>query len=507
MAGPKKTTIEPGLIARLTSAARYIVSGADGAWMGPNQPLTPVAEAPSDQTKGRQFDYPVGINMHSKPRSETPTAITYDDLRALADNYDLVRLAIETRKDQLSSLSWGFRNVDKAKRISDTSDDARVDQLMDFFKYPDKLNDWQTWLRILVEDLLVIDAPALYPRLTRGGQLYSLDPMDGATIKKVIDGTGRTPFPPDPAYQQILHGMAAVDYTLDELIFRPRNVRSWRLYGFSPVEQIITTINIALRRQLYQLQYFTEGNIPDTLFSVPDTWGPDQIKQFQDWWDTISTGANKRKGRFVPNGVSPIDTKANAMQGKDDQIMNEWLARVVCYCFNVAPTQLTVSNNRATAQTQAETAQDEGLAPLKQWVKNLIDFIVHKYFGFTDLEFYFPDQEEMNPLVKAQINQIYLTSRVLDPDEVREELGKQPLTEEQRAKLVPATGPGGANPFQSQGDQAVNNEQEANQPERKQDPTVKVDVHLGDTLVDIAPTTVKAEFADGRVETVRATAE
>lgn len=500
MAGPVKTPIEPGLVARMTSAFRYVISGASEAWMGPNQPLTPVADQPQDQARGRSFDYPVGINLHQKPRSEsTKYNASYDDLRALADNYDLVRLAIETRKDQLSSLTWGFRIKDMKKR---DNDDPRIKELSDFFMYPDKEHDWETWLRMLVEDLLVIDAPTIYPRLTRGGGLYSLDPVDGATIKRIIDGQGRTPMPPEPAYQQILHQLPAVDYTFDELIFRPRNLRTNRLYGFSPVEQIVTTINIALRRQLYQLQYFTEGNVPDTIFAVPETWTPDQIKQFQDWWDAITTGGNKRKGRFVPHGVNPIDTKANAMQGKDDQIMNEWLARVVCYCFNVAPTQLTVSNNRATAQTQAETAQDEGLAPLKKWVKNLMDYVVHKYFGYADLEFYFPNAEEMNPLVRAQINQIYLSSRVLDPDEVRAELGKEPMTEEQRAKLVPAAGPGGANPFQSEGDQAVNNEQEANQPERKQDPTVKVDVHLGDTLVEVGPTTVKAEFPDGRVEEV-----
>jgi phage portal protein BeeE len=501
MPEPIKTPIEEGLIARITSAARYVITGASEAWMGPGQPMTPTADGPKDETKGRMFDYPVAVNMRQKPRSEQDYTVSYQDLRALADNFDLVRLCIETRKDQLATMQWGFRFKDKTKR---NEDDPRLQQLVNFFQYPDRLNDWQTWLRILVEDLLVIDAPTLYPTLTRGGQLYSLDPVDGATIKRVIDGTGRTPPPPEPAYQQILKGMSAVDYTLDELIFRPRNMRSWRLYGFSPVEQIITTINIAMRRQLYQLQYYTEGNVPDSLFSVPDTWGPDQIKQFQDWWDTVSTGDNKRKGRFVPHGVSPIDTKANAMQGKDDQVMNEWLARVVCYCFNVAPTQLTASNNRATASTQQEVAADEGLAPLKQWVKNLMDFIVFKHFGFTDLEFFFPNHEELNPLVRAQINQIYLAARVLDPDEVRDELGKEPLTEEQRAKLVPAAGPNGANPFQSQGDQAVNHEQETNGPERKQDPTVKVDVHLGDTLVEVGSTIVKAEFPDGRTEEVRA---
>ena len=32
------------------------------------------------------------------------------------------------------------------------------------------------------------------------------------------------------------------------------------------------TVNIALRRQLWQLDYFTEGSIPDALIGVPQSW-------------------------------------------------------------------------------------------------------------------------------------------------------------------------------------------------------------------------------------------
>ncbi len=48
---------------------------------------------------------------------------------------------------------------------------------------------------MLLEDLFVIDAPALYLRRDRAGALYALMPIDGATIKPVIDDLGRTPSP------------------------------------------------------------------------------------------------------------------------------------------------------------------------------------------------------------------------------------------------------------------------------------------------------------------------
>jgi len=53
----------------------------------------------------------------------------------------------------------------------------------------------------------------------------------------------RAPEPPDPAYQQVLHGVPAADFSADVLLYLPRNVRADKLYGMSPVEQIALTIN------------------------------------------------------------------------------------------------------------------------------------------------------------------------------------------------------------------------------------------------------------------------
>ncbi|HLY57001.1 MAG TPA: hypothetical protein VKS60_15660 [Stellaceae bacterium] len=111
---------------------------------------------------------------------------------------------------------------------------------------PDREHAWDEWVRMLVEDMLVLDAATIYPRRAVDGSLLALEPLDGGTIKRVLDDWGRTPQPPLPAYQQILKGLPAVNYTADALLYLPRNPRTWRVYGLSPVEQCLFTINIAL---------------------------------------------------------------------------------------------------------------------------------------------------------------------------------------------------------------------------------------------------------------------
>jgi hypothetical protein len=425
MNAPVKTPISPGLIDRVVRGVKYVVSGAGpDEWFGPQQPLQPFAQ---EQAKGRQFDYPVGYNVNIQPRAYEPTS--FAQLRGLADNLDLLRLVIETRKDLMCKLAFTFKPIDPKAESDD-----RCDQLNEFFRFPDQEHTWDEWLRMLLEDLFVIDAPAIYPRLNLGGGLYALEPIDGATVKRVIDGTGRTPQPPEVAYQQILKGMPAVDYSRDELIYKPRNLRTSKVYGYSPVEQILMTVNIALRRQVSQMQYYSEGSTPDLIMSVPTEWNPDQVRQFKDWWDSMlagNTGA-RRGTMFVPSGVNPVNTKEGMLKDGYD----EWLARVIAFAFSISPQNLISQVNRATAETAAEAAKEEGLAPIMMWVKNLVDYIVWKHFGYKDLHLSWTDEKDPDPLQQAQINQIYINAGVKDANEVREEIGLDALTPEQEQAIA-----------------------------------------------------------------------
>jgi hypothetical protein len=61
-----------------------------------------------------------------------------------------------------------------------------------------------------------------------GGAPFAFEIIDGATIKRILNADGRTPLAPEPAYQQIIKGLPAVDYHRDELLYKPRNPRSQR---------------------------------------------------------------------------------------------------------------------------------------------------------------------------------------------------------------------------------------------------------------------------------------
>ena len=57
---------------------------------------------------------------------------------------------------------------------------------------------------------------------------------------------------------------------------------------------------------------------------------------------------------------------------------DEWLARIICYAFSVPVSPFVSQVNRATGETLRQQATQEGLVPLKAWVKNALDHVIQR---------------------------------------------------------------------------------------------------------------------------------
>lgn len=167
-----------GFLARVARGLGYIVAGtAPESWFGPQAPLPPAAPP---EVAGRQFDYPFGFNLAVTPRHAEPAG--FAELRGLADSYDLLRLAVETRKDQIARLSWHIRRRGRTAGDGGAGDrgagDPRIAAIHAFFARPDKQNSWDTWLRPSFLYVCYTMILAAIPM----GVLYAFDPAQANLI-------------------------------------------------------------------------------------------------------------------------------------------------------------------------------------------------------------------------------------------------------------------------------------------------------------------------------------
>jgi len=408
-------------------SARSFVQGAMRGFFPVMDPIPPVA--PPD-TRPWAFDRDVGANISIEPRASEE--ITFQQMRNMAKYCDILRICIEKSKDEIVKIPWQFRlKPQPGQRRADlkkqTAKDNRIAELTAFFEYPDREHDWASWLRAILEDYFVVDAVAINRWLKRNGGLYALEVIDGTTIKRIMTNEARTPVPPDPAYQQILKGMPAINLTTDQLFYFPANVRSFAFYGFSKVEQIVMTINIALNKTYSQLAYFTEGNIPEAVLLCPKDWSADQISRVQTQVNAMLQGNLDAKQRLTllpgGDGASFHETKDKVITDAGD----EFIIRMVCSVFAVSPNPFIRQMTRANAEDAKEQAEAVGQKPTMDFVVSRLNFMVRKCWGYTDIDFAFMSEKEENAVEAADIADKKLRNGTWAIDDARDQEGLDPL--------------------------------------------------------------------------------
>ena len=399
------------------------------ASMGPGAPIGPIFP----QAEPRIYDYPVGFNLASAPRSYE--RLTFGQLRSLADNYGVARLAIEKRKDGIRKLRWSIRPkaLPNLRRTETKARAARLEdavaQVTGRFSTPDQEHQWGAWLVRVLEDLFVIDAPAIWLRPTRGGELYGLEVIDGATIAPKLDLYGRVPLPPEAAYVQVIKGTNREFMTKDELIYSPFWQRSRSPYGSPPLEWVWLTVNRALRREALDLTRFTDGNIDAAFLKVAGDMPAGQIKELKTYLDELIAGNDVAKVRIIP---IPGGT-GTGLDRLNPEVTSEgerWLMHLTCAAIGVSPSEIgfvepgSGLGGKGFAETQQDTSIIRDLS-LAGHLKDMLDRVIATDapfgLGQPELEFFWDDLAKPEDRVaEAQALAIYVDMAATTPDWIAE---------------------------------------------------------------------------------------
>lgn len=437
------TSKKIGFLSRVQRAASLLIGGDPTVWMAPGDPINPIA--PPQDVEGRQFDYSVGSNLMMAPKVEATAIreITMPQLRWLSESVEVLRMIIETRKDRICGMAWDFRVIGEKPEVS--RKDPRVIWTKKFFQKPDGVNRFDSWLRIWQEDLITLDAPSIHIKRDSAGRILAFEAIDGATVKPLLNKLGRIPEAPDAAYMHVLKGFPAIYYSTDDLIYAPRNKRVFSSYGFGPVEQTMVYGNMAIRRQIQQLGYFTEGNMPEGIVPIQGT--AEQVEMFQRIWDAGEIKGQKiGRVRFVP-----ADNASKFIAFKEPVIADEFdelLTRRFCYVMGEDPTPFVKSVNRATAEQADKSSQSMGLNVQVRHVKAVLDCMIQDHLGFADLEAYVVPAKETDPTKVSERVVKLVAAGIMSKDEARAEEGLEGPAPEPEAPLAPEADPAKDEPVQ-----------------------------------------------------------
>jgi hypothetical protein len=428
---------------------------------GPGMPITPGAINPIDPATGRpmprRYEYQVAQNINITETRLVP----FKTLRAAADQIDILRRCIEVTKSKLTGLDWDIvLGADASEKIvAEIGGDhvramaqARenftdeINRLRTFWENPDRANGltWTDWLMTLAEEVLVIDAWAVYPQPSVGGDLYGFQILDGSTIKPLIDDRGMRPMPPNAAYQQILYGFprsefaandddpqADGEFSSDDLAYMVRNRRSISVYGFSPVERALPLADIYLRRQQWIRAEYTDGVLPELMFTTDEDWGnnPDLLRAYENILNDDLAGQTeqRKRARLLPKGLSPVVNEGYGEKFKDT--LDDYLITSICGHFGVQPGEIGFApkgglGGAGFEEGRADTAEALGIQPLANWISKMITNLSYTYLKMPrELEFRLMTSKRMDNESSARKAQIEVTSAGKTINERRSELG------------------------------------------------------------------------------------
>jgi len=433
-----------------------------GVPFGPGIPITPGAINPVNPVTGRpeprRYEYQVAQNINITETRNVP----FKTLRSAAEQIDILRRCVEVIKGKISGLEWDIvLGQDASEKImSESGGDhvramvkARQDfndeiyRLKTFWENPDKSNGltFTDWLNIALEEILVIDGLAIWPQKTVGGELYGLQILDGATIKPMLDDRGMRPMPPQAAYQQILYGFpraefsansddpkADGEFTSDDLAYLVRNRRTTSVYGFSPVERALPLADIYLRRQQWIRAEYTDGVLPELMFSTDATWGtnPDLLRAWENILNDDLAGQTeqRKRARLLPTGITPIVNEAYGEKFKDT--LDDFLIASICGHFGVQPTEIGYSpkggglGGKGFEEGKANSAELVGVQPIVNWLNKMLTNLSYTYLGMPrELEFKLMVSKSQEDESSARKAQIEVTSAGKTVNERRSELG------------------------------------------------------------------------------------
>lgn len=441
------------------------------------------------------FEDPLAI-QYAMGYKDRRYALSYDVCKRIPQQLSIISAILQTRCNQVASFAVPFRNSKsvgfvikhKNPRKNTTKGEMEMMQSLESFIYkcgskdPNPHNDrprddFETFLKKVVRDSLMFDQLTFEVVPDRRGMPYEFMAVDASTIRLACpkDSPFGTEYMGDggslavnikpshnnsllysgipttdpyrlfqlmrakgdkkPEFVQVINGQIYDAYTRDELCFGVRNPRTdiyIQGYGYSELEQLITTITAHLYAEEYNRRFFMQGSAPKGILNFKgDNMDPQQLEVFRRQWRAQMEGVENffRTPIFQSEqGVEWIPLDRSNSEMEYSQWM-EYLIKITSAVFLIDPAELNFDLHGGVSQTplfessqewKLKASRDRGLKPLLRFIaKQINEHVIEK----IDDHFYldFAGLDELTEMEKWELAKERVTTITTLNEERREQ--------------------------------------------------------------------------------------
>jgi len=354
-------------------------------------------------------------NFLYRPPFGYPRYINVPNIRRLAA-MPYVEMAIRTIIAECQAVPWDIV-VNKDDEFSENEIAQKQKEIKDiknFFRNPN--TDKESFEQIdskITRDVLEIDSGVLVKIFNKAGEMVEIVARDGGLFTKNPDVYGKITNRDDIIFAQMAetyderegklppgyigandmrekaayfqYGWMAsgrpVPFGKREIVWFEQNVRADDIYGRSPVENLMKTIQMLIYSIDNNLEYFTDNSIPKGIIGLEGA-SKEEIEAWKITWKEqqkkLDEYGNWRKVFWDPPVINSkasfekIEWSAAELQLIEQQ---KWFSRLVWAAFGVTPSELgyTEDTNNATEIVQSRVFKRKAINPLlkmKEWKYN-----------------------------------------------------------------------------------------------------------------------------------------
>ena len=428
-----------------------------------------------DQNTKSFFIDPLEFNSNLGYKDK-PFSLTYTTLKRMSKT-PIINSIIKTRKNQVADFaepqenkySTGFVIRKKPKggveQKMDNKDKKIAFAITDFILKGGNTSQWgyddfDTFIRKIVEDSLVYDQMTFECVRNRRGQLESFIATDAATFRmadsffdKDYDNVffqrhganvwkDRSDFGPKvhgyyPAYVQVYQNMKVNEFYPWELCFGIRNPSTsiWANgYGCSELEELINVVTSMLWSDEYNRRFFSQGSAPKGFFRVKGTNNEAALQQFKQQWQSMITGVMQSwKTPVIEADVDWIDLQKN---NRDMEYSSwiEYLIKIACAVYSIDPSEIGWDISRSNGngglfegsqEQRLKHSKDKGLYPLLKFLQRKLNkYIVEQINPDFELVFVGLNGLTIEEELKMDIDKV---NSFMTVNEAREKYEMKPL--------------------------------------------------------------------------------
>jgi phage portal protein BeeE len=393
--------------------------------------LLNISEVAKENAKNKPYRHDMiwNYNVLTNPRRPPRSVLSIDQLKAFADNCDVLRSCILhlTREVWATKAAFSARDseMDKAQAKAMI---AKANEFFSDFGGPSGLGGMNRWRMHfeyeVVESLCVTGAAAVYLNRSVGGQLLSAECIEAATIRPVIDAYG---YSAETPYEQWLMGVPCRKFKADELLYVGLFSQTNSPFFKSPIEWILMPLLMSMKSDEWNRSLLTDGETLRDIITVPESWTPQIIGAWLEMMTAVRK-QNPRAPMIMPGGSTRQGTRTT--MDKEFADLDMWLLRRICSLFGVQPASIGYVGEQYKVSQDASMSQTTqyGAAVMIEFRNSLYNWLLIQ-LGLGELECGTKQDEATETPVEKADRLVKLTGgkAILTVNEARSQEGLEPI--------------------------------------------------------------------------------